>query len=81
MPSKLCAGRDVNLAWLLAFGILLQLAIAGKGLGQANSPDEQIIRVNAQLVQVDAQVMEKKTGRGVGSLGKDDFQLYEDGTK
>jgi VWFA-related protein len=34
-----------------------------------------------QLVQVDAQVLEKKTGRPVGSLGKEDFQLYEDGVQ
>ena len=43
--------------------------------------DDPIIRTNVELVQVDAQVLEKKTGRPVDSLGKEDFQLYEDGVR
>lgn len=46
----------------------------------AQSPDD-VIRVNTELVLVDAQVLNKKTGRIIGSLGREDFQLYEDGVK
>lgn len=49
--------------------------------GQQSPPDGQVFRVNVELVQVDAQVLQKKTGRPVGSLGKNDFQLYEDGVQ
>jgi VWFA-related protein len=40
-----------------------------------------VIRVDVELVQLDAQVLQKNTGRPVGTLGKDDFQLYEDGVE
>ncbi len=46
-----------------------------------NAPGDEVIRVNVELVQVDVQVLQKKTGRPVGSLNKDDFQLYEDGVQ
>jgi VWFA-related protein len=44
-------------------------------------PGIQVIHVNVELVQIDAQVLQKKTGRPVGSLNKDDFQLSEDGVE
>lgn len=40
-----------------------------------------VFHVDVDLVQLDAQVREKRTGRLVGSLTKDDFQLYEDGVQ
>lgn len=43
--------------------------------------DDQTIRVDVKLVQLDVQVLQKKTGRPVGSLTKDDFQVYEDGVR
>ena len=43
--------------------------------------DIQTIRTEVNLVQLDAQVLQKKTGRPVGSLAKDDFILYEDGVQ
>jgi Ca-activated chloride channel family protein len=43
------------------------------------SADEQTIHVDVKLVQLDVQVVQKKTGRPVGSLTKDDFQVFEDG--
>jgi len=49
--------------------------------GQQTTGDDPTIRVNVELVQVDVQVLQKKTGRTVGSLTKDDFQLYEDGVR
>ena len=44
------------------------------------TPDD-VIKINTELVVVDAQVLAKKTGRIIGSLHREDFQLYEDGVK
>ncbi|HEX7287760.1 MAG TPA: VWA domain-containing protein [Candidatus Angelobacter sp.] len=37
-----------------------------------------VYRVNARVAVVDAQVLDKKTGRAVRELKRDDFQVYED---
>jgi VWFA-related protein len=65
----------------LLFAGFLQFALPGQAHGQQSAPDDQVIRVNVELVQVNVQVMQKKTGRAVGSLSKEDFQLYEDGVQ
>jgi VWFA-related protein len=41
----------------------------------------EVIKVDVDLVRVDALVMQKNTARIVGGLKKDDFLIYEDGTK
>jgi len=64
---------------LLLCAAFLQLALSGKAQAQQSIPDNPVIRVDVELVQVDVQVLQKKTGRPVGSLSKEDFQLYEDG--
>jgi len=66
---------------VLLFVGLVQFALPGEAHGQQSTSDDQVIRVNVELVQVDVQVLEKKTGRAVGSLSKEDFQLYEDGVQ
>ena len=48
----------------------------------ASSPvTQEVVKVNVDLVTVDALVLQKKTARMVGGLTKDDFLIYEDGTK
>ncbi|HEY6393019.1 MAG TPA: VWA domain-containing protein [Bryobacteraceae bacterium] len=47
----------------------------------AQAPPEPIIRVTVDLVVVDAQVVHKKTGRPVGALKREDFELSEDGVR
>lgn len=42
---------------------------------------EQSLKLRADLVTVDAQIVQKKTGRPVGNLLKEDFSIYEDGVK
>ncbi|HEX8815452.1 MAG TPA: VWA domain-containing protein [Terriglobales bacterium] len=49
--------------------------------GQQIAEADSTIRVNVELVQLDVQVLQKKTNRTVGSLTKDDFELYEDGVR
>jgi VWFA-related protein len=66
---------------VLLFAGILQLTLPGRAQDQQARSDRPVIRVNVELVQVDVQVLEKKTGRTVGSLAKDDFQLYEDGVR
>lgn len=46
---------------------------------EKSTADDQTIRVNVRMVQLDVQVLQKKTGRPVGGLTKDDFQVLEDG--
>jgi len=44
-------------------------------------PGEEIVKVDVDLVTVDALVLQKKTARVVGGLKKEDFVLLEDGAK
>jgi VWFA-related protein len=44
-------------------------------------PPEEIVKVDVDLVTVDALVLQKDTARVVGGLQKEDFVLLEDGTK
>jgi VWFA-related protein len=58
------------------------LVVLPAGIGWAQSPPETpttTIRVDSQLVLLDAIVDEKKTGRTLDSLSAGDFQLSEDG--
>src|SRR2546428_2731719 len=42
---------------------------------------EEVVKVDVDLVKVDALVLQKNTARIVGGLKKEDFLLYEDGAK
>jgi VWFA-related protein len=64
---------------LAVFALFLGCAQPGEAQDQPRTPELPVVRVNVQLVQVDVQVLEKKTGRPVGSLSREDFQLFEDG--
>jgi VWFA-related protein len=68
-------------ALVLLFAVFLQFARSGEAQEQVSTPDDQVIRVNVELVQLDAEVLQKKTGRPVSSLSKEDFELYEDGVR
>src|SRR5262245_33066173 len=39
-----------------------------------------IVKVDTDLVKVDALVLDKNTARAVAGLNREDFRLYEDGT-
>jgi VWFA-related protein len=45
------------------------------------SPPAQVVKVDVDLVTVDALVLQKKTARVVGHLKETDFVILEDGTK
>ncbi|HKW74534.1 MAG TPA: VWA domain-containing protein [Terriglobales bacterium] len=61
--------------------VLAAIAVGSNGalFAQQRSSDTGVFRVKSQLVMVDAQVVNKKTGRAVRNLKQDDFQLLEDG--
>lgn len=66
--------------------LLLTLGVAGvfffSPAAAAQQPDsEEVIKVNTDLVVLDAQVISRKTGQPVGGLRLEDFELYEDGVK
>src|SRR5215213_2233968 len=42
---------------------------------------EDVVKVDVDLVKIDALVLQKNTARIVGGLNKEDFLLYEDGIK
>jgi len=44
------------------------------------TPGEDVVKIDTDLVKIDALVMQKKTARIVGGLKVEDFLLYEDGT-
>ncbi len=49
--------------------------------GQQATPDEQALRLRADLVVIDLLPVHKKTGRILPDLSKDDVLLFEDGVK
>ena len=54
----------------LLFATFLQFAAFGMAQAPQDPTDDPIIRINVELVQVDAQVLEKKSGRPVDLLGR-----------
>lgn len=46
-----------------------------------NQAPAEIVKVDVDLVTIDALVLEKKTARIIGGLNQKDFQIYEDGAK
>lgn len=68
------------------FSFRSALLVAATALGchgvlyaQQAPSQARVFRVKSQLVMVDAQVVNKKTGRAVRDLKQDDFELLEDG--
>ena len=63
---------------------ILVLWLCGSCVLRAHAQDvdpNDIIRVNTDLVVLDAQVIDKKTGKAFGGLQKQDFEIYEENVK
>src|SRR2546421_6970390 len=65
---------------LLLLTVSLACAIGFAPAAAAQQPDE-VVKVNTDLVVLDAQVINKKTGQPVGKLRREDFELFEDGVR
>jgi len=64
--------------------VVLTLALNGflLGLPSTQSPgDEQTVKLRSDLVLVDVLPVQKKTGRVIGDLKRDDFTVFEDGVE
>lgn len=63
-----------------AFIVLLLHAISILPVLSAQTPEQQtpVYRVDVHVVQVDAQVLNKKTRHAARELKRDDFEIYED---
>lgn len=72
-----------KLANRFALCVLASLVVAAvlAATAAAQTKDDDVIRINTELVVIDAQVLDKKTGRIIGSLKPADFELYEDGVR
>src|SRR5687768_2533680 len=42
---------------------------------------EEVIKLSTELVTLDAEVLDKKTGQPIAGLTAEDFELYEDGVR
>src|ERR1041385_5544814 len=49
--------------------------------GQSPPSTEPIFHMDVRVVQVDAQVLSKKTRHAVTALKKDDYEIYEDNVR
>jgi len=65
---------------LLFFTLLFLAIICSPTFGQSSS-NEQVLKVRTELVNVDILAKQKKTGRIIGNLTKDDFTIFEDGVR
>jgi len=54
---------------------------SGSRAAQSESANAEVVKVDVDLVTVDALVLQKNTARVVGGLKKGDFVLFEDGVK
>ncbi|HEY7910335.1 MAG TPA: VWA domain-containing protein [Blastocatellia bacterium] len=64
-----------------SFAPLLALCVLAGARTQQKGQDEDVIKLNADLVIVDAQVLSRKTGQPVNGLVRENFTVYEDGVK
>lgn len=65
-----------------SFSLIIALVLTLSGFISRQSPaDEQSLKLHTDLVLVDVLPVQKKTGRVIGDLKKEDFTIYEDGVK
>ena len=63
--------------WICTLAAAVWLACAPLGFAQEIDRDD-VIKVNTDLVVLDAQVVDKKTGKPFATLRKEDFELFEE---
>lgn len=73
--------RNVTHKAFLMFNVVLLTGSLASSLAQKRGSPDAAIKLNTELVILDAHVFNKRTGRVVGGLRNQDFTLYEDGVK
>jgi VWFA-related protein len=66
---------------VIALGLCLGAQRAGLAQDPPSGPPDQVFRVTSELVVLDAQVLNRKTGLPVAFLKPEDFEVFEDGVK
>ncbi len=74
IPGKAGAGFSPSLFLVITLSI-----VASSALPQSGRNNEQAIKLGTELVLLDVEATNKKTGQAVAGLKIEDFQLYEDG--
>ncbi|HKC63516.1 MAG TPA: VWA domain-containing protein [Pyrinomonadaceae bacterium] len=70
--------QKIRILLLLTIGLACAAGFAPRLAAQQS---DDVVKVNTDLVVLDAQVINKKTGQPVGKLKREDFELFEDGVK
>ena len=70
-----------NSVLLLTLSLVITLGTMPSNASAQQSAPDEVVRINADLVLLDAQVIDKKTGRPVDGLTKEDFELYDNGVR
>lgn len=81
MTFRLHQHFSTGLLALAALGLTLQLALttsAQERKGQTPKPQDEVLRIETELVQIDVVVADKQ-GKLVRDLKREDFALFEDG--
>jgi VWFA-related protein len=76
--------RDYIMFQSMLSVVVLALALNGSLLAltsQQSPADEQTLRLRSDLVLVDVLPVQKKTGRVIGDLKREDFSIFEDGVQ
>jgi VWFA-related protein len=74
----------ISLPYLLSVNSQTRPRTTGDGAADANKTQEtgaEVVKVDVDLVTVDALVLQKQTARVVGDLKREDFVVAEDGVK
>jgi hypothetical protein len=66
---------------LLFVALLFDTHLFAYSQSGQQDPDDQPLKLNTELVSLDALILNKKTGTVINGLTKDDFTIYEDGVK
>ena len=75
-PGKASAGFSRAL-----FSSITIFVLASSAIPQSGQNNEQAIKLGTELVLLDVEAINKKTGQAVGGLKKEDFLIYEDGVR
>jgi VWFA-related protein len=67
--------------FLLAFGSVLLATAFSYPQSSTRNSDPRPIKLETELVQVDAQVLDRKTGAAIHGLTREEFVLLEDGAR
>jgi VWFA-related protein len=65
----------------IKFAFILFIIYSTSHICFSQNPVDETLKLSTDLVVLDAQVLNKKTGIAIGNLKKEDFAIYEDGVK